>query len=50
MATSDKTVIVDADQYALLKPYLKSKGVSLESLVREALLDHLNSTKSKKAS
>jgi hypothetical protein len=45
MANEDRTVVVDADQYARLKPYLDIKRVSLASVINEALkdeLDHVN--------
>jgi hypothetical protein len=34
MAKRDKTVVVDADQYARLKPYLEANGVSLTEVNR----------------
>jgi hypothetical protein len=41
MTNEDRTMVVDADQYARLKPYLVAKGVSLAAVVNMALKDHL---------
>jgi hypothetical protein len=43
MPRRDKTVVVDADQYARLKPYLEANGVSLTEVVNRAIKEDLES-------
>ena len=41
LANEDRTVVVDADQYARLKPYLVAKGLSLAEVVNAELKEDL---------